>query len=244
MNSAIKYFQYITNLRNVTGQLRSIENLMIEIIPCSVKRVQRHMKKLEIKSIVVKKYQYQKNQGAVPDDKENILNRDFSADTVFKKLVTDITYIHVVNEGWTYLASVMDLYDRKIIGWAYGKNITAELATQAVKNACLNIPDTTGIVLHSDLGSQYTSEEFEKYLQDQGMLHSFSRKGNPYDNACIESFHSVLKKEEVYTTTYYTFEEAKSALFEYIESFYNRRRRHSALDYKTPQQVEDEALAA
>ena len=76
------------------------------------------------------------------------------------------------------------------------------------------------------------------------MLHSFSRKGNPYDNACIESFHSVLKKEELYTTTYYTFEEAKSALFEYIESFYNRKRRHSALDYKTPQQVEDEALAA
>ena len=111
----------------------------------------------------------------------------------------------------TYLASVMDLYDRKIIGWAYGKNITSELATQAVKNACLNIPDTTGIVLHSDLGSQYTSEEFEKYLQDQGMLHSFSRKGNPYDNACIESFHSVLKKEEVYTTTYYTFEEALAA---------------------------------
>ena len=96
----------------------------------------------------------------------------------------------------------MDLYDRKITGWAYGKNITAELATQAVKNACLNIPDTMGIVLHSDLGSQYTSEEFEKYLQDQGMLHSFSRKGNPYDNACIESFHSVLKKEEVYTTTF------------------------------------------
>lgn len=163
-------------------------------ISCSVKCVQRHMKKLKIKSIVVKKYQYQKNQGTVPNDKENILNRDFTADTVFKKLVTDITYIHVVNEGWTYLASVMDLYDRKIIGWAYGKNITAELATQDVKNACLNISDTTGIVLHSELGSQYTSEEFEKYLQDQGMLHSFSRKGNPYDNACIEFFHSVLKK--------------------------------------------------
>ena len=75
--------------------------------------------------------------GNVPDDKENILNRDFSADTVLKKLVTDITYIHVVNEGWTYLASLMDLYDRKIIGWAYVKNITAELVTQAVKNACI-----------------------------------------------------------------------------------------------------------
>lgn len=79
------------------------------------------MKRLAIKSIVVKKYHYQKNQGNVPEDKKNILNRDFEADTVFKKLVTDITYIHVINEGWIYLASVMDLYDRKIIGWAYGK---------------------------------------------------------------------------------------------------------------------------
>lgn len=91
------------------------------------------MKRLGIKSIVVKQYQYQKNQGTVPDDKENILNRNFKADTVFKKLVTDITYIHVLNEGWTYLASVMDLYDRKIIGWAYGKNITAELAKKPLK---------------------------------------------------------------------------------------------------------------
>ena len=226
------------------GAIKIHRELNERDIPCSVKRVQRHMKKLDIKSIVIKKYQYQKNQGIIPDDKENILNRDFNADTVFKKLVTDITYIHVVNEGWTYLASVMDLYDCKIIGWAYGKNITAELATKAEKNACLNISNTTGIILHSDLGSQYTSDEFESYLQAQGMVHSFSRKGNPYDNACIESFHSVLKKEEVYTTTYHTFEEAKAALFEYIESFYNRKRRHSALVYKTPQQVEDEALAA
>ena len=226
------------------GAIKIQRELSDRGIPCSVNRVQRHMRRLGIKSIVIKKYQYTKNQGKVPDDKENILNRDFEADTVFKKLVTDITYIHVVNEGWTYLASVMDLYDRKIIGWSYGKNITAELATQAVKNACLNIPNTEGIILHSDLGSQYTSDEFENYLHSQGILHSFSRKGNPYDNACIESFHSVLKKEEVYTTTYQTFEEAKTALFEYIESFYNRKRRHSALGYKTPQQVEDEALAA
>ena len=226
------------------GAIKIHRELNERDIPCSVKRVQRHMKKLDIKSIVIKKYQYQKNQGTIPDNKENILNRDFNADTVFKKLVTDITYIHVLNEGWTYLASVMDLYDRKIIGWAYGKNITAELATKAVKNACLNMSNTTGIILYIDLGSQYTSDEFESYLQAQGMIHSFSRKGNPYDNACIESFHSVLKKEEVYTTTYHTFEEAKAALFEYIESFYNRKRRHSALGYKTPQQVEDEALAA
>ncbi len=154
-------------------------------IPCSVRRVQRHMQCLGIKSIVVRKYQYQKNQGKVPDDKKNIFNQDFKSDTIFKKLVTDITYIYVQSEGWTYLASVMDLFDRKIIGWAYGKNITADLATQAVKNACLNIPNTNGIILHSDLGSQYTSDTFEKYLRTQGIQHSFSRKGNPYDNACI-----------------------------------------------------------
>ena len=95
------------------GAIKIQKELNSRNIPCSAKRVQRHMHCLEIKSIVVKKYQYQKNQGSVPDDKENILNRDFDADTVFKKLVTDITYIHVKNEGWTYLASVMDLFDRK-----------------------------------------------------------------------------------------------------------------------------------
>lgn len=226
------------------GAIKIQKELNSRNISCSLKRVQRHMRRLAIKSIVVRKYQYQKNNGSIPEDKENILNRDFEADTVFKKLVTDITYIYVQNEGWTYLASVMDLFDRKIIGWSYGRNITAELAIQAVKNACLNIPDTEGIILHSDLGSQYTSDKFENYLKNQGIQHSFSRKGNPYDNACIESFHSVLKKEEVYTTTYHTFEEANAALFEYIESFYNRKRRHSALGYKKPQQVEDEALAA
>ena len=135
------------------------------------------MRQLAIKSIVVKKYYYQKNQDTISDDKENIIDRSFKADTVFKKLVTDITYIHVRNEGWSY-----------------GRNITAELANQAVKNACLNIKNTKGIVLHSDLGSKYTSDEFENYLKSQGILHSFSRKGNPYDNACIESFHSILKK--------------------------------------------------
>ncbi|CUX24901.1 Integrase core domain protein [Clostridium sp. C105KSO13] len=138
----------------------------------------------------------------------------------------------------------MDLYNRKIIGYSYGKNPTAELAKKAVENACLNVEDTTDIILHSDLGSQYTSTVFEDMIIEKNMKHSFSRKGNPYDNACIESFHSVLKKEEVYLNTYHTFEEAEAALFEYIESWYNRRRRHSALDYKTPQQVEDEVLVA
>lgn len=198
------------------------------------------MSKQGLRSVVIKKYNRQQNQGKAPEDKENLLKRDFAADTINQKWCTDITYIHVLKEGWTYLASVMDLYSRKIIGYAYGTSMTAELALEAVKNACLNVKNTEGIILHSDLGSQYTSNLFEGYLAGKGILHSFSRKGNPYDNACIESFHSVLKKEEVHCRTYQDYKEASRAIFEYIESWYNRKRIHSAIDYMTPQQKEDE----
>ena len=169
-------------------------------------------------------------------------NRNFKPQTIYEKWCTDITYIHVQKEGWTYLASVMDLYSRKIIGYAYGISMTAELAIEAVKNACMNVRETKDILIHSDLGSQYTSTAFEKFVSDRGMVHSFSRKGNPYDNACMESFHSVLKKEEIYLHTYRDIKEARRALFEYIEGWYNRKRIHSAIGYMTPQQKEDEAL--
>ena len=156
--------------------------------PCSIKRVQRHMAEQGLRSVVVKKYNHHANHGSIPDDKVNILKRDFGAETINQKWCTDITYIHVQKEGWTYLASVMDLCSRKIIGYAYGTSMTAELAVKAVENACLNVRDTKGIILHSDLGSQYTSQAFEDCLARKEILHSFSRKGNPYDNACIESF--------------------------------------------------------
>ena len=120
--------------------------------------------------------------------------------------------------------------------------MTAELAVKAVENACLNVRDTGGIILHSDLGSQYTSQAFEDCLSSKGILHAFSRKGNPYDNACIESFHSVLKKEEIYLHTYQDLNEARRAIFKYIEGWYNRKRIHSSIGYLTPQQKEDEEL--
>ena len=228
--------------KGLYGSVKICRSLNDNGIPCSLKRVQRHMKAQELRSKVVKKYNHQANKGAVPDDKENILNRDFKADTINQKWCTDITYIHVLKEGWTYLASVMDLCSRKIIGYAYGTSMTAELALEAVKNACLNVKSTEGIILHSDLGSQYTSQLFESYLSNAQIQHSFSRKGNPYDNACIESFHSVLKKEEIYLHTYQDSREARRAIFEYIESWYNRKRIHSAINYMTPQQKEDEEL--
>lgn len=224
------------------GAVKICHSLNEAGITCSLKRVQRHMTKLGLRSVVTRRYNHHANRGSVPDNKENILNRDFTAETINQKWCTDITYIYVLKEGWTYLASVMDLYTRKIIGYAYGNSMTAELALEAVKNACLNVKDSTGIILHSDLGSQYTSQLFENYLSKKGMSHSFSRKGNPYDNACIESFHSVLKKEEIYLHTYNDSSEARKAIFEYIESWYNRKRIHSAINYMTPQQKEDEVL--
>jgi len=198
---------------------------------------------MAIRSIVVKKYRPYSSKKNITE-RENILNRDFSTSTINQKWCTDITYIHTVKDGWTYLASVMDLHSKKIIGYAYDKSMTTDLVLKAVKNACLNVKNTKGIILHSDLGTQYTSKLFEEYLVLNGIMHSFSRKGNPYDNACIESFHSILKKEEVHHHKYYDFKIASRAIFEYIESWYNRKRIHSAINYMTPQEAYEAAQVA
>ena len=149
-------------------------------------------------SIIIPIYNAEKHLRRCVD---SVLKQDFEATAINQKWCTDITYIHTLKDGWTYLASVMDLYSKKIIGWAYSTTMTAELALKAVENACLNVDDPTGIILQSDLGTQYTSDKFEKYLTKYKIRHSYSRKGCPYDNACIESFHSLLKKEEVNLNT-------------------------------------------
>lgn len=208
-------------------------------IKTSLKRIQRRMAELGIKSVVVKKYKPVKAE-KIKEQKENILKQDFSTTGINQKWCTDITYIWTKKDGWTYLASVMDLYSRKIIGWAFDKTMTAELAVKAVRNACLNVKTTEGIILQSDLGCQYTSTAFEAELAKYRIRHSFSKKGCPYDNSCIESFHSVLKKEEVKRTQYLDFKEAYDAMFVYIESWYNRSRIHSSLNYRTPDSVYSE----
>ena len=116
-----------------------------------------------LRSIVVKKYRPHSSKGDV-EERENLLNRDFGTSTINQKWCTDITYIHTIKDGWTYLASVMDLHSKKIIGYAYSKCMTAELAVKSIENACLNVRDTNGIILHSDLGTQYTSKLFEDCL--------------------------------------------------------------------------------
>ena len=211
-------------------------------IKVSQKRVARRMKELGIKSITVKKYNHNGNKKVDDTNKENLLAQNFKAEKPSEKWVGDITYIYTKETGWTYLAAVMDLYDLKIIGWSYGLHMTAELVIKAFKQAKTTRGITQGMIFHSDLGSQYTSNEFEELLIENEVKHSYSKKGYPYDNASMESFNAILKKEEVNVNTYETFKEARIAIFEFIESWYNNTRIHSSNGYITPNQKYAEYL--
>lgn len=204
----------------------------------SLKRVQRLMKKLNISSIVIRKFRPYSSKTYI-FERENILRRDFSTSKINEKWVGDITYIHTMKDGWCYLASVMNLYTRKIVGYSFSKSIDANLVVSALKNAYQIQRPNGGIIFHSDLGVQYTSEAFTALLKEYKMKASYSRKGCPYDNACIESFHSILKKEEVKRVIYYNFAAARLELFKYIEGWYNRRRIHGSIGCLTPQAKED-----
>ena len=205
----------------------------------SLKRVQRLMKKAGIRSIIVKKFRPTSNKQVIVE-RENLLKQDFSTQTINEKWVGDITYIHTLRDGWCYLASVMDLHTRKIVGYSFSCKMTTDLVIKALDNAYYTQKPSKGLIFHSDLGTQYTSEEFERTINDFNMTHSFSYKGNPYDNACIESFHAILKQEEVNHVQYFDFESANLALFKYIEGWYNRERIHGSIGYKTPQEMEDQ----
>ena len=211
-------------------------------IKVSQKRVARRMKLLGLRSIIVKKYNHKGNKKVDEKNKENLLEQNFKADKPSEKWVGDITYIYTKETGWTYLAIVMDLFDLKIIGWSYSRNMTSEIVIEAFNKAKQERGITKGMIFHSDLGSQYTSKEYEKKLLENNVRHSYSKKGYPYDNASMESFNAILKKEEVNVNTYETFKKAKLAIFEFIESWYNNTRIHSTLDYRTPNEKYNEYI--
>jgi len=210
-------------------------------IKASQKRIARRMKKMGLRSITVKKYKPSGSKGKVDDrNKPNLLKQNFKAEGLREKLVSDITYIYTKEKGWTYLAIVMDLYSLSIIGYSYGETMDEELVMKAIKNARAKGRFKKGAIFHSDLGSQYTSNKVEKYLKELELVHSYSKKGYPYDNASMESFNAILKKEEVNLHVYKTVEEARRTIFEFIESWYNRRRIHSSIEYKVPSELENE----
>ena len=210
-------------------------------IKASQKRVARRMKKMGLRSIVVKKYRPSGSKGKVDDtNKPNLLEQNFKAEGLREKMVSDITYVYTKEKGWTYLAIVMDLYSLSIIGYSYGEKMDAELVIKAIENARAKSKFKKGAIFHSDLGSQYTSNKVEEYLREVNLEHSYSKKGYPYDNASMESFNAILKKEEVNLHVYKTFTEAKKAIFEFIEGWYNRKRIHSSIGYKVPSELENE----
>jgi putative transposase len=195
------------------------------------------MKENGLRSRTVKKYKATTNSKHNLPVQENVLDRAFTASKPNEKWATDITYIPT-SEGWLYLACVLDLFSRKIIGWHMSDRMTKELVMQALKQAYGRQQPGGPVLHHSDRGSQYASHDYQDLLKEYEMIGSMSRKGNCYDNACIESFHSLIKKELIYLNKYKTREEAKKSIFEYIEIFYNNQRIHSSIGYKTPVEFE------
>jgi putative transposase len=173
----------------------------------------------------------------------NTLERAFTVEAPNRVWAGDITYVWTL-EGWLYLAVLLDLYSRRVIGWAMSQRITVELTEQALTMALAKRAPMAGLLHHSDRGSQYAATSYQRVLDEYGLIPSMSRKGNCWDNACVESFFGTLKRELVYQRRYVTREEARQDLFEYIEVFYNRQRRHSTLGYHSPAEYEARAAVA
>jgi len=201
----------------------------------SRKRVERIMRESKLQARKRKRHIVTTDSNHLYEVAENILNREFHAPYPGAKWVSDITYLRS-NEGWLYLATILDLYDRKVIGWSMLDTMTSKLVCTALEMAVLNRPPREGLIFHSDRGAQYCSEEFRTTLKTSfpTVRQSMSRKGNCWDNACAESFFKTLKTELDILDGNHSFKEVKTALFEYIEIYYNRCRRHSALGYAIP----------
>jgi len=173
----------------------------------------------------------------------NMLDRSFDAPAPNRKWIADFTYIWTA-EGWLYVAAVLDLFSRRVVGWSMSASMTAQLVTDAWTMAIWRRGKPEALLHHSDRGSQYTSEQFQRLLADHGVTCSMSRSGNVWDNAAMESFFSSLKTERTARRTYRTRDEARADVFDYVERFYNPRRRHSTLGYLAPTEFEMRAQSA
>ena len=174
---------------------------------------------------------------------ENVLDRQFSAEAPNQKWVADFTYIWTA-EGWLYVAAVIDLFSRRVVGWSMSATMTAQLVTDALMMAIWRRGKPDALLHHLDQGSQYTSEQFQRLMADNGVTCSMSRSGNVWDNAAMDSFFSSLKTERIARKTYRTRNQAKAEVFDYIERSYNPTRRHSTLGYLSPIDFERQANVA
>jgi transposase InsO family protein len=204
---------------------------------CCVNTVARLMRAAGIAAKTAKKFRHTTDSDHGLPVADNVLDRRFTPRRPNESWVSDITYIPT-REGWLYLAAVEDLYSRAVVGWAMAARMTSRLAVEALGMAVERRLPEADLLSHSDRGAQYASEHYRRRLAEHGITCSMSRRANCWDNAPMESFFASLKKELVHHEDYQTREEARASIFEYIEVFYNRRRRHSTLGFKTPTDYE------
>ncbi|MGK9370139.1 IS3 family transposase [Melioribacter sp. Ez-97] len=197
------------------------------------KKVARLMRQHNIRAKTKKRYKTTTRQNRKAEASENLVKGNFRSEEKDKVWTSDITYLWT-SEGWLYLAVIMDIYSRKIVGWSVSQRLTAEIINRALRIAVMHRNPPAGLIFHSDRGSQYTSKSFRELLKSYQMKQSMSSSGNCYDNAITESFFHTLKTELVNFEKYETREEARQSIFRYIEIFYNRQRLHSALGYLSP----------
>lgn len=205
----------------------------------SQKTVARYMQEMGLKATPTEKYVVTTDSDHDLPIYPNLVKRLFNVDSPNTVWVADITYIRTL-EGWLYLASIMDLFSRKIVGWSLGASMRKELILKALEMAVDSRSPRRGLIHHSDRGSQYCSKDYTEVLNENGIQISMSKKGDPYDNACIESFHATIKKELIYRFRFKTRAEATRAINHYITSRYNESRKHSTLGYRSPNQFESD----
>ena len=224
------------------GARRVWHDLLAEGLSYGLHRVERLMRQQALKA-------RPRRRGLPRDNGErsviagNVLDRQFTADAPNRKWVADFTYIWTA-EGWLYVAAVIDLFSRRVVGWSMSDTMTAQLVTDALVMAIWRRGKPEALLHHSDQGSQYTSEQFQRLMTDNGVACSMSRSGNVWDNAAMESFFSSLKTERIARKTYRTRNHAKAEVFDYIERFYNLTRRHSTLGYLSPMNFERQTVVA
>jgi len=230
--------------RGTYGSPRVLEELRKQGINYNHKSVENLMRQNGLRSKQSKKFKATTNSKHKLQVSENVLERDFNKTRANQAWVTDITYLWT-DEGWLYLVVFIDLWSRKVVGWSISERMQSEFVGEAFLMACgrrnMPLPD---LLVHSDRGSQYASDLFKKILAEKICKQSMSRKGNCWDNAVAESFFGSLKKELVHHVRFTNREQARAAIFDYIEIFYNRIRIHSSLNYLTPEEFEQKMETA
>jgi putative transposase len=228
--------------RQTYGSPRVYRELIAQGVPCSENTVAKLMRTSELCSKAQRRFVVRTTESNHPHPiAENALDRKFQVDQPDTVWAADITYVPTL-QGWLYLAVILDLCTRRVIGWATADHLRAELASSALQMALSHRQPSQGVLHHSDRGVQYASEEYRSLLAKHSVEASMSRTGNCYDNAVAESFFSTLKRELVHHEKYKTHEEAEQSLFEFIEVFYNRQRRHSTLGYLSPAEFEESLI--